>query len=63
MDKNGEPIIGTFDCNELQLGVPQSVYKFSVLKTRKRGGTTEYFVHWDGFPSSDDSWVKEEDLV
>ena len=62
-DKNDEPIIGTFDENDLQPGTVQSVYKFHVLDTRKRGKNTEYFVHWDGFPSSDDSWVKEKDLV
>ena len=63
LDEHGEPVIGTFDANDLQLGIPQSVYKFSILKTRIRGGKKEYFVHWDGYPSSDDSWVREEDLV
>ena len=63
LDEHGEPVIGTFDANDLQLGIPQSVYKFSILKTRIRDGKKEYFVHWDGYPSSDDSWVREEDLV
>ena len=63
MDGHGEPVLGTFDDKELQLGIPQSVYKFSILKTRKRKGIKEFFVHWDGYPSSDDSWVREEDLM
>ena len=62
-DAHGEPVIGTFDANDLQLGIPQSVYKFSILKTRIHKGKKEYFVQWDGYPSSDNSWVREEDLV
>ena len=63
-DIKGEPIIGTFDENDLQAASTQSVYKFHVLKIRKkRGGVTEYYVQWDGFPSSYNSWVKEADLV
>ena len=63
VDGHGEPVIGTFDANDLQLGIPQSVYKFSILKTRIREGKKECFVQWDGYPSSDNSWVREEDLV
>ena len=62
-DRKGEPLTGTFDENDLQAASTQSVYKFHVLDTRKRKGLTEYYVHWDGFPSSDNEWVKESDLV
>ena len=37
-DAHGEPVIGTFDANDLQLGIPQSVYKFSIFKTRIHKG-------------------------
>ena len=62
-DKNGVSIDGTFDANDLQHASSQSVYKFHVLKTRNRNGVKELYVHWDGFPSSDNSWVKETDIV
>ena len=62
-DRKGEPLVGTFDENDLQAASTQSVFKFHVLKTRKCGGVTEYYVQWDGFPSSDNEWVKKSDLV
>ena len=62
-DRNGKAVGGAFDENDLQPASTQSVYKFQVLKTRKCAGLTEYFVHWDGFPSSDNDWVKETDLA
>ena len=62
-DRKGEHLTGTFDENDLQPAKTQSVYKYHVLDTRKRKGLTEYYVHWDGFPSSDNEWVKESDLL
>ena len=62
-DRKGEHLTGTFDGNDLQPAKTQSVYKYHVLDTRKRKGLTEYYVHWDGFPSSDNEWVKESDLL
>ena len=62
-DENGENIVGTFDDNELQPASSQSVYNFHVLRTRKRNGIKEYYVQWDGFPASANSWIKETDLA
>jgi chromobox protein 5 len=31
-------------------------------RRKGRGRKREYLVHWMGYPSSDDSWVSEEDL-
>ena len=52
-----------FDENDLQAASTQSTYKFHILKTRKRGGEVEHYVQWDGFPSSEISWIKKSDLV
>ena len=59
----GEAIDEIFDENDLQPASTQTTYKFHVLKTRKRRGEVEHYVHWDGFPSSENSWIKESDLV
>ena len=34
----------------------------AILDHRDIRGCREYLVHWLGYPNSDDSWVKEEDL-
>lgn len=62
-DRKDEPLAETFDENDLQAASTQSVFKFHILKTRKRKGEIEYYVQWDGFPSSDNSWIKKSDLV
>ena len=59
----GEAIDEIFDENDLQPASTQTTYKFHVLKTRKRRGEVEHYVHWDGFPSSENSWIKGSDLV
>ena len=63
VDRKGEIIDGTFDDNDMQLAVSQTVYKFRVLKTRRRNGIKELYVQWDGFPESDNSWIKEVDII
>ena len=62
-DRNGGIIDGTFDDNDMQLAASQTVYKFRVLKTRRRNGIKELYVQWDGFPESDNSWIKEVDII
>ena len=62
-DRKGEIIDGTFDDNDIQSAISQTVYKFRVLKTRRRNGIKELYVQWDGFPESDNSWIKEVDVI
>jgi hypothetical protein len=58
-DYDGENIKGKFYEQELQkVKKNNDIYKVEeVLKTRKRGGRTEYFVKWIGYPSKFNSWV------
>jgi transposase InsO family protein len=60
-DYSGEPIKGKFYAQELQK-VEKDVYRVEkVLKTRKRGGKTEYFVKWLGYSDKFNSWT--DDIV
>jgi hypothetical protein len=34
----------------------------SILRRRKRNKTRQFFVKWQGFPSSFNSWVDEKDV-
>jgi hypothetical protein len=34
-----------------------------ILKRRMKGGRMEYFVKWQGYASSDNSWEPEENFV
>lgn len=34
-----------------------------ILNHKKVGKTYEYFVHWLGYPPSDDSWVPAQNMV
>ena len=29
---------------------------------RKKNGKTQHFVHWTGFPTSQNSWINESDM-
>lgn len=62
-DRNKEIIVGTFDDNQLQRASSQETYKFHILRTRTRNKEKEYFVNWDGFPATYNSWVKGSDLI
>jgi len=59
-DYDGEIIAGKFYAEELQkvLKDKDDTYKIEeIIKTRKRGGKTEYFVKWIGYPAKFNSWV------
>jgi len=60
-DLSGEEIKGSFYAQELQvIHREEEVYQVDkVLKTRRRNGRPEYFVHWQGYPASMNSWVTD----
>jgi hypothetical protein len=35
----------------------------TIYQHRERGGVHEYFVKWEGYPDSKNSWVPEEDFA
>ena len=60
VDDNSELIKGRFYEEELQLVKKPSDDFYEVekiLKTRKRGKKTEYFVKWKNYPDSMNSWT------
>lgn len=60
-DYNNTIIDGIFYDYELQKVLKtDNIYKIEkVLKTRKNKGKIEYFVKWEGYPSSFNSWVTD----
>jgi hypothetical protein len=59
-DLSGEEIKGKFYEQEIQAITqkPDETYIVErVLKTRRRGGKTEYFVKWRNYPEKFNSWV------
>ena len=63
IDWTDQPIIGSFYASELSRvskDVDSLFFIEKVLKRRKRGGKTQLFVKWDGYPSSMNSWVDED---
>ena len=63
IDWTDQPIIGFFYASELSRvskDVDSLFFIEKVLKRRKRGGKTQLFVKWDGYPSSMNSWVDED---
>lgn len=62
-DLNGEVIAGTFYEEELQrIQLPEEFRVEKVLKKKKVGKKTLYFVKWLGWGDTFNSWVAEEDL-
>ena len=64
-DWKGEPVVGSFYDTEIQL-VSKGLDDFwkveKILRTRKVGKKTQYYVKWEGHPDSLNSWVNEEDV-
>ena len=61
-DLADEIVRGRFYEPELQKIVVKEDCAFKVdkiLKTRRRAGKIQYFVHWSGYPSKFDSWVDD----
>ncbi|GFW00930.1 uncharacterized transposon-derived protein F54H12.3 [Trichonephila clavipes] len=59
-DLQGEEIKGTYYEAELQKVVDSSFYPVeNVIKQRKRGGITEYFVKFLGYPEKFNDWVTD----
>ena len=59
-----EPVIGRFYENELQ-AIDTDVYQTEILKERinKKTKQPEIFVHFTGYPSSDDRWIPKANLT
>src|SRR5258705_1246474 len=65
-DQNGEVVRGVFYERELQkVVVPDdTIYLVEkVIATRRSRGKKEYFVQWQGYAKSFNSWVPEEDIT
>lgn len=63
VDYDGEPIEGSFYATEmLKTAVPDYYEIEKVLKTRKVGKKTEYFVKWKGWPDKFSSWIGEDQM-
>ncbi|GFU90391.1 uncharacterized transposon-derived protein F54H12.3 [Trichonephila clavipes] len=59
-DLQGEEIKGTYYEAELQKVVDSGFYPVeNVIKQRKRGGITEYFVKFLGYPEKFNDWVTD----
>ena len=64
-DLQNDMIKGTFYKQELQVirVKPEKLYRIeTVLKSRQRNGTVQYYVKWVGFPEKFNSWVRKDDV-
>ena len=62
-DWNKDSITGSFyasELNKVSKDADSLFYISKVLKRRKRGGKTQLYVQWEGYPSSMNSWVDED---
>ena len=65
-DLNNEIIDGKFYLDELQkiyINDDKSYKIDEIIKTRIKNKKKEYFVSWKGYPSSFNSWVKEDNIT
>ena len=61
-DYHGQVVEGSFYRHELQ-SVTRSQEKYiidRIVRQRRKDGTQWYLVHWRGYPSSMDSWVRKD---
>ena len=65
-DLNNQPISSAlFYSSELQKVNKDEKslwYIQDILKKRKRKGKVQYFVSWEGFPKSFNSWISSEEV-
>ncbi len=63
-DLKGSVISGTFYAQALQAVIitPDHAFPINVLKQRTKRGNKEYYVHFIGWPSSEDRWISADDL-
>jgi len=63
-DANGDIIRGSFYPQEVQaVDREEEIYQIdAILDTRRRRGRKEYLVHWQGYPTSMNSWVSESEM-
>ena len=61
-DHEGEVIEGRFYREEIQ-PIKDDTYRIEIIRTRIRAGVKECLVHWIGYPSSQDSWIRESDIT
>lgn len=63
-DLNNEPIVGTFYQAELQLVTrPESFKIEKIIKSKKLGKKTMYFVKWLNYPDTFNQWIDSTDFV
>ena len=65
-DDAGTPVEGTFYEQEVQRVVVPKDKQYrveAVLQRRRRGGGSEAFVKWSGYPASFNSWIPASSLV
>ena len=63
VDYAGEDVLGRFYEKELQRVLMPEFHKIDkIIRSRKVGNTTEYFVSWRGYPASCNSWIKKSDI-
>ncbi|MES9902545.1 MAG: DDE-type integrase/transposase/recombinase [Sedimenticola sp.] len=64
-DWNDEPIAGTFyteELNKVSKDANSLFFVEKVLRRRRRGGKSQVYVQWEGYPKSMNSWIDEDQL-